>query len=66
MNKKLIDIAERTLWTAVEAGVAYVGTRLVGLGPEWVIVGAPVLATVKGYAATHLGNRQSASTAKSV
>lgn len=66
MNKKLIDIAERTLATAAEAGLAYAGTRLVDVGPEWVLIGTPVLAAVKGWIATHWGNRSSASTAPSV
>lgn len=66
MTKKLKDILERTFWTAVEAGVAYAATRLVDVGPEWVMIGTPVLAAVKGYAATHVGNRQSASLTKSV
>lgn len=54
------DIAERAVWTALEAGVAYVGTRLVDVGPEWALAAAPVLAVVKGWIASHIGKRDAA------
>lgn len=61
MKRKVVDILERTFWTGVQASVAYLGTRLVDIGPEWTLVGAPALAVVKGWVATHVGNRESAS-----
>lgn len=60
-NKLLLDIAERTLATAAEAGLAYVGTRLVDLPPSYVVIVTPLLAAIKGRLAAFVGNRRSAS-----
>ena len=57
----LKDIAERTFWTGAEAAIAYAGTRLADIGPEWVLVGAPILAVIKGWIATHVGDKTTAS-----
>lgn len=49
------DIAERTVATAIEAALAYAATRLVDVGPEWVVVGTPILALIKSKVATLFG-----------
>lgn len=63
MSKQLKwkDIAERTFWTAAEAGVAYLGAKLVDAPQEWIIPVASALAVLKGWIATKIGNKDSAS-----
>lgn len=58
--KKWKDIAERTLWTAAEAGIAYLSTRLVDIDATWAVLIAPVLAVAKGWIATHIGDDSAA------
>lgn len=49
------DIAERTIATAIEAALAYAATRLVDVGPQWVLIGTPALAAIKSWVATKFG-----------
>lgn len=61
MNKKLlIDIAERTAWTAAQAALAYLATRLVDVPAAYAVPLAAGLAVVKGYVASHVGSDTSA------
>lgn len=66
MSKKLKDVAERTFWTAAQAGVGYVATHLTGIPTVYTIPIATGLAALKGWIATHIGNPESASTVKAI
>lgn len=59
-SRKARDIAERTLWTAAEAGVAYLATRAAGVGAEWGVPLATFLAYVKSVIATKIGDSTAA------
>lgn len=61
MPKLARDIAERTIVTAAEAALAYLGTRLVDIGAEWVLIGTPILAFLKSTVASAFGKADSAS-----
>lgn len=54
------DALERIIWTAIEAGLAVVAVDQLGL-PAWAILpGAALLAALKTFVASRIGNRQSA------
>jgi hypothetical protein len=61
-SKFAIDLAERVLWTAAEAGVGVVAAELTHLDPAFAVAIATVAAAVKGFIAKHLGNPDSAAT----
>lgn len=42
MPKELPDIAYKVFWTAVAAGLGYLSTVTIDVGPEW----TPIVATV--------------------
>ncbi len=54
MTTKIKDIAERALWTAVEAGVAYGSTHLTGIPVAYAVPIATALAALKGWIATKI------------
>jgi hypothetical protein len=56
------DIAERTAWTAAQAALAVVSVDHWNLPPMYVGYAAAVLAAVKAYIASVLGEPQTAST----
>jgi hydrogenase/urease accessory protein HupE len=63
MNKKLLlDIAERTGWTAAQAGLGVIITYAAGLPPAYAVPVAGALALLKGYIASHIGEPDSAAT----
>lgn len=67
MSKQLIlDIAERTLWTALQAGVGYLSVIAVGLPPSYGFLVASALAVLKGLIASKVGSSDSASTLPAV
>lgn len=67
MNRTtIIDIAERTAATAVEAGLAYAVTRAGSISPLYAVPLATALAGVKSWVAAHWGGNASTVSAKSV
>lgn len=57
------DVAERTVWTAAEAAVAYLTTVLAGIPKWWALALAPALAALKGVIASHLAPQRGESPA---
>lgn len=67
MNSKwLKDVLERTAWTAAQAALAFGITQVSGMKEAWAIPIAAVLAYLKGVAAKHVGNPDSASTVRDI
>lgn len=58
----LAKLAERVVWTAVQAGLAIVTVEQFDLPAPYVPVVAAVLAAIKGYVARHVGDPQDPST----
>ena len=63
-KKKLLDIGERVAWTAVQAGLSIITVDTFDLPAVYVPVFAAVLATVKGWVATHVGDDSAATLPK--
>jgi hypothetical protein len=55
-KQQVIDILERTLFTAIEAGLAYLIVYLGGVNAWWTVPLATALAGAKTWIATHMGN----------
>jgi hypothetical protein len=51
-----IRLAERVFWTAVQAGLALVTVEALDVAPAYAVLVAGVLATIKGYVASRLGD----------
>lgn len=65
MKKLFKDIAERTFWTAAQAFLAvFVATDMSTVKSAGVAALAAALAVVKGFAATKVGDPNSAATLK--
>jgi len=62
MPKLWKDILERFLWTAAQGAAGAGAVYVTGLPYGWVPVFAAALSFVKGYAAQHVGDSESAST----
>jgi hypothetical protein len=58
----ILDMAERVMWTALQAAAAIGAVVLADLPPAYVAVIAPALAAVKALAARKLGDKDSAAT----
>lgn len=57
MNKEhLLDVAERVLWTAVEATLAVLAIHTADLDPMWVAPATATLALIKSYVAKYIGD----------
>jgi len=61
-----VDLGERVLWTAVQAGLSVVTVDQFDLNPIYLPIIAAGLAVLKGYVASYIGNPNSASTTESV
>lgn len=60
-TKKFVkDVAERTFWTAAEAGIAYLSTVQIDADPVLIIPIATALAALKGIVAKHIGTKNTA------
>lgn len=59
-RKKIADIAERVLWTAVQAALGVITADLLGLPAAWVPVFAMALSAVKSFVASQLGTGSAA------
>lgn len=66
MPKYLIDLAERTFFTAVAAGLGYLAVHSADINAAYAIPIATALTTLKGTVAKLVGNSDSASLTKSV
>lgn len=61
LTKKFVrDVAERTFWTAAEAGTAYLSTVQWDLDPVLTVPIATGLAALKGLIAKHVGTKNTA------
>lgn len=58
----LVDVAERTGWTAAQAATGYLITVVTPLDTWWAAPIAGLLALAKGTAARHMGDPESAAT----
>lgn len=64
MDKKAaLDIAERTLWTAAQAAIAYLIVVTASIPKWWALALAPALAALKGVVAAKLTPESGASPA---
>ena len=61
-KKLLLDIAERTFWTAAQVALAGAVVWAAGLNPIYIAALAPAFAAAKGYIASHVGNDKTAAT----
>lgn len=61
MSKKWKDIAERMVWTLVAAAAGFGLAHAADIPPAYGLVFTTALTGIKGYAATHVGNKESAS-----
>lgn len=56
MDKQhLLDVAERVMWTAIEAVIAVLAVHTADLDPMWVAPATAGLALIKGLIAKHIG-----------
>lgn len=60
------DAVERTVWTMIEAGAAFATVQIVDIPPWLSVPIATGLAAVKAFAARHLAQKGTASTAPGV
>lgn len=60
------DLLERVGWTAAQAGLGLVTVDALHIPVAYAAVVATLLAVAKGFVARHVGNGDSASTAKGV
>lgn len=65
-KKFLLDLVERVAWTAAQAGLGVVTVEAAHLPVAYAPVIALVLAAVKGFVASKVGNKDSASSVPSV
>lgn len=56
------DLAERVLWTVIQAVVGVLVVAAASLPPAWIPVVAAAAAFIKGQAAKHIGAHATAST----
>lgn len=66
MPRFLADLSERVLWTAVQAGLGIITVESLHVPTAYAALVAAALAIVKGWVARHVGDKDSASTAKDV
>lgn len=66
MPRYLVDLAERVAWTAVQAGLGLVTVESLHVSTAYAALVAAALAVVKGVVARHVGNGDSASTARDI
>lgn len=60
MSKFAKDLAERVLWTAVQAGLAVLAVEVTNLDYAWVPAATVALAVAKGLVAKKVGDPDSA------
>lgn len=55
-SKQWADLGERAVWTLIQSGVALAAVELLNLPEVWAMAVAGLLAGVKGYLASRVGN----------
>lgn len=66
MPKFRLDLIERVIWTAIQAGLALVTVEALDIPQAYAVIVAAVLATVKGFVARKVGDPTSAATLPAV
>jgi hypothetical protein len=62
----IVDMLERVLWTAIQAGLGVISVEQLDIPKIWIPVIAVGLSFIKAFVAKQIGNPDSASTAPSV